>query len=119
MSESTTGAHQPAWKAEQATTHGGGGRHHLAAEHELGVALAQGIGILDAVASAEQRGDHGHRFRAWIQGPRSGAQIDMLADQVGQTQALSEHGWQQEPGVADKGRRIKADGEASRWEDVT
>src|SRR5216683_5872384 len=39
---------------------------HLAAEHELSIALAQRVRLLDAVASAQQRGDHRHRLRSRV-----------------------------------------------------
>jgi hypothetical protein len=72
---------------------------HDVAEHRLRVARPQGIGVVDRVATGQGRVDKGHGLVPYMGPPRSIAEVDVLVEQLQQTQVLGQRGRQHEPGV--------------------
>ena len=71
-------------------------------EHPIGLARAQGVGVVDALAAGDQRRDDGHGLVADI-GPAGGsAEVDMVIEQIAQAEVLGQSGGQQEAGTGNR-----------------
>ena len=80
----------------------GGRRLDHAAQHPPGAAGAQRIGVVDAVAARQRRGDQGHHLVSRVRPPRRIPQVEVMVNQLGQAQVLGEGGRKQQPGVVDQ-----------------
>lgn len=63
-------------------------RQHDVAEHRLGGARPQGIGIVDRVAPGQRRMDEGHGLVPNVGATRRIAEIDVLVEELSQSQML-------------------------------
>ena len=78
-----------------------GGQHGVA-QHHLGVAGPEHVGVVDRVAPSQRRVDQRHRLVAHVGAPRRIPKVDTLIDQLSQAEVLGEGGRQHEPGVGDQ-----------------
>jgi hypothetical protein len=69
------------------------------AQHRLGVTRAQYVGVIYAVAAGQRRVDEGHRLVADIGPSRRIAEIDVLVEELSQSQVLGHRRRQQQSGV--------------------
>jgi len=74
---------------------------------------AQHVDVLHALAARQQRRDQRQRLHVRVGRARHLAQVDVLPEQLGQAQTLTERGRQNEAGIGDQALRVKAD-----WDDV-
>ena len=79
-----------------------GRRLHRAAQGAGGSAGAQRIGIVDAVAARQRRGDQGHYLVAGVGSAWGPAQVQMPVNQLGQAQVLGQGGRKEQPGIVDQ-----------------
>ena len=77
----------------------GGRRLHRAAEHAPGAAGAHGIGVSDAVAAGERRGDEGQQLVAGVRPPRRVTEVDAAVGELLQTEMLGERGREEQPRI--------------------
>ncbi len=69
------------------------------AEHRLGVTGAQHVGVVDRVAPGQRGMDQGHGLVADVGVPWRIPQVDVLVEELPQTQVLGQRGGQDQPGV--------------------
>ena len=77
----------------------GGRRLHGAAEHAPGAAGAHRIGVVDAVATRERRGDQGQQLVAGVRPPRCVTEIELGVRQFTQAEPAGERGGEQQTRV--------------------
>ncbi len=65
--------------------------------------------IIDAIAAGQQRGHQGHQLLADMGAPGRSTQIDVLVQQVLETQAVGQPGGQQQARVGDDSALVKGD----------
>jgi hypothetical protein len=65
---------------------------HTVAEHRLGITRAQHIGVTDAVPASQRRVHEGHGLVAHIGASRRIAEIDVLVEEVPQSEGLGQCG---------------------------
>ena len=70
------------------------------AQRGLGGACPQRIGVGDAVAAGQGRGDERHRLGADVGVPGGIAQVNKVVEELQQAQVLGQGGRQNEPGVS-------------------
>jgi len=83
------------------------GRRHPLAEHGGGGAGAQGIHVVDAVATGQGAHDQGQALVGHVGATRRRTEIDVALEQLGQTQPPGQGGRQQQAGVGDQARVVE------------
>ena len=76
-------------------------------EHGRGPAGAQRIGVVDAVASRQRRGDEREHLVAGVRAARRGARIEVRLDELAQAGMRGEGGRQQQPRVGHQPRVVE------------
>ena len=87
----------------------GGRRLHGAAEHAPGAAGAHGIGVGDAVAARERRGDQGQQLVAGVRPPRRVTEVDAAVGELLQTEMLGERGREEQPRIGHQAVVVEGD----------
>ena len=73
-----------------------GRRLHGAAEHAPGASGAQGIGVSDAVAAGERRGDQGQQLVAGVRPHRRVTEVEVGVRQFTEAEPAGERGGEQQ-----------------------
>ena len=82
------------------------------AQHTPGAAGTQRISVVDAVAPSQGRRYQGHQFVAGVGPARGISQVNVAVRQFIQTQAQSEAGGQQQPGIGYQAVVVEGDADA-------
>ena len=73
---------------------------------------AQHIGVVNAVATGQRRGHQGHYLVPRVRPPRRSPQVNVLADEFPQTQALGEGDRKDQPGIGHQAVVVEGDSDA-------
>ena len=95
-------------KAAQEGAQGGGRLDHTAQGAGC-PAGAQHVGIVDAVAARQRRGDQRHYLVASVGPPRRAAEVEVMVDEFPQAQVLGEGGRQEQAGIGHQAAVVKDD----------
>ena len=87
----------------------GGRRLHGAAEHAPGAAGAHGIGVGDAVAARERRGDQGQQLVAGVRPPRRVTEVEVSVRQFTEAEPAGERGGEQQARVVHEAVVVEGD----------
>ena len=90
----------PAEAAQEGTQCGR--RFNLAAQHPTGAAGPQCVGVVDAVAASQGRGDQGHQLVSRVRPPRRIPQVEVMVNQLTQAEIQGQGGRQDQPGIVDQ-----------------
>ena len=86
-----------------------GRRLHGAAEHAPGAAGAQRIGVGDAVAARERRGDQGQQLVAGVRPPRRVTEVEVGVRQFTEAEPAGERGGEQQARVVHQAVVVEGD----------
>ena len=70
---------------------------------------AQRIGVVDAIAASQGRGDQGHHLVAGVGPARRAAEIEVMVNEFPQAQVLGESGRQEQAGIGHQTVVVKDD----------
>ena len=87
----------------------GGRRLDRATQHARRPAGAQGIGVGDAVAAGERRGDQGQQLVAGVRPPRRVTEVDAAVGELLQTEMLGERGREEQARVVHEAVVVEGD----------
>ena len=90
----------------------GGRRLDHAADGASRPAGAQHVGVVDAVATGQRRGHQGQHLVPRVRPPRRISQVNVVADEFPQTQALGEGDRKDQPGIAHQAVVVEGDSDA-------
>ena len=97
----------PAEAAQEDTE--GGRRLDRATQHARRPAGAHGIGVGDAVAARERRGDQGQQLVAGVRPPRCVTEVEAAVGELLQTEMLGERGREQQARVVHEAVVVEGD----------
>ena len=97
----------PAEAAEESPERGR--RLHGAAEHAPGAAGAQGIGVSDAVAAGERRGDQGQQLVAGVRAAWRITEVEVGVRQFTEAEPAGERGGEQQARVVHEAVVVEGD----------
>ena len=63
---------------------------------------AQRIGVVDAVAARQRRGDQGHHLVSRVRPPRRIPQVEVMVNQLTQAEIQGQGGRKEQPGIVDQ-----------------
>ena len=95
-----------------------GRRLNHATQHPVGPPSAQGIGVVDAVATGQGRRHQGKQLVPGVGPARSATQVNMAANQLAQSQMVGQGDRKEQPGVGHQAVVIEGDLDAVgllRW----
>ena len=87
----------------------GGWRLDRAAQHTIGTASPQRVGVVNAVAPSQRRGHQDQHLVARVRTPRRISQVNVAVNQLGQTQALGQGDRQEQPSIGHQTVIVKGD----------
>ena len=87
----------------------GGRRLHGATQHARRPAGAQGIGVVDAVAAGERRGDQGQQLVAGVRPARCVTEVEVGVRQFTKAEPASERGGEQQARMVHEAVVIEGD----------
>ena len=79
-----------------------GWRLHRTVENTGRSSGAQRIGVVDAVAARQRRGDQGHHLVSRVRPPRRIPQVEVMVNQLTQAEIQGQGGRKEQPGIVDQ-----------------